>query len=121
MSGEWGYDELAILHDKYAEHGPTWVGWESLLPGRTAGAIACMASKVGLKCRGNGPLERQPDPDEPIVLMKMEQGLTPAEIDEKMHWRRGRAKDVLTERWRRSSTGKRNRNGGKTWEQGRDR
>lgn len=104
MGSGWGYDELAILRSNYAEHGPSWVGWESALPGRTYGAIASMANELGLRMRGRSAAHLDaPDPKERTVVEMMDRGIAPSAIDSLMHWRRGTSKEVLASRWRRVS------------------
>lgn len=67
-----------------------------LLPGRTPSAISGMADSLGVRMG-----DPTPDPDEPMVLMKMELGMTPDEIDASMRWRPGRAREVLVGLWGR--------------------
>lgn len=80
---EWSRDEDAILNAHYEEHGPNWVGWEALLPGR---------SEESIRRRMVAKVERK-------VLRLMEKGHTPSEIDRLMGWPPGRATLVLIGRW----------------------
>lgn len=105
----WSDDELAILAAHYPEHGSNWIGWESLLPLRTSYSIQNKAVSLGLGCdrkprkreerRSEMPTSR--DPTERTISDLMERGLTPDQIDAKMHWTPGKTTRVLREMWRR--------------------
>lgn len=44
----WSKEETEALRLYYPEHGPSWDGWEELLPGRTQGSIRTRAGLLGL-------------------------------------------------------------------------
>lgn len=119
----WGYDEVEILKAQYPLHGPHWIGWEALLPDRTERAIQRKAGLLGIvhaKTERKKPKKRKkvprlnalthyettvaavtPDPYERPILGMMEAGMTPQQIDAKMHWPSGRTIQILTEMWQR--------------------
>lgn len=47
---KWTDDEVEILTEHYRDHGPSWDGWDSILPDRTYRAIKWKAHDLGLKC-----------------------------------------------------------------------
>lgn len=109
-SVKWSNDEMRVLRAHYGEHGPDWVGWEMLLPGRTKSAIQSQARKTGLlmarpapkkKCvrKQPKPLKRSVDPYAKIILRMLGDGMTVSEVDAHMKWVPGKAKFILTEHW----------------------
>lgn len=107
MSTSWSSDEVRILRAHYdEEHDHKWVGWESLLPGRTPKAIYNKVLSLRLFKKSD---ERRYVMDETeleyvdrVVLACFRAGLTPSQIDEKMHWRPGKTKRILTEIWKKA-------------------
>lgn len=117
----WSDDEFAILKAHWEGHGKDWIGWESLLPGRTPRAIQTKANRLGMVEPDGKPKKKQrqpkrkeprtptvippsvPDPYEHYVMACMEAGLTPRQIDQRMHWRAGTAALILTEKWGREN------------------
>lgn len=108
----WGDDEIEILKAHYAKNGPFWVGWDAYLPDRTDSAIMRKANAIGLRSnvqrfgRDEGGDRRcnddRPDPVDGMVMRMMRQGMTPSEIDERLHWYRGTAIRVITGIWKGS-------------------
>jgi hypothetical protein len=97
----WSKDEIAVLKAHYPEHGMRWVGWESLLPDRSEREIGRKANSLKLRPpvpRKMRPKAR-PDDSEVKVLFLMRSGLTPSQIDSKMHWVPGRTIKILKARW----------------------
>lgn len=122
FTSKWSLDEEAIVKAHYEEHGPHWVGWESLLPDRTEAAIQRKAGILGIKSkapikrkrpkkpdvtyvelRHNVVAEVTPDPMEKPILAMMRAGMTPAQIDRKMKWRPGKTAHILSEMWKREN------------------
>ena len=123
FTSTWSDDEVAILRAHYPEHGARWVGWESLLPDRTDRAIQRKAGLLGIthaNSERKKPKKRKkaprlnalthyettvaavtPDPYERPILGMMEAGMTPQQIDAKLHWPSGRTIQILTEMWQR--------------------
>ena len=52
---QWSDEELRTLEEKYSEHGPAWLGWETLLPKRSKRAIATKASDLKLQAPQGRP------------------------------------------------------------------
>lgn len=48
FSKPWSTEEEALLREFYPEHGPSWQGWEGILPGRGKRAISRKASTMGV-------------------------------------------------------------------------
>ncbi len=44
----WSPAELDAIREHYPEHGSKWPGWADLLDGRTPGAIAARAERIGV-------------------------------------------------------------------------
>lgn len=112
----WTGAELDALRAHYPRHCPGWDGWAEALPGRTWQAIRLKAGRIGVyrERRRTRPEPEPacdpaptPDPCEGPVLAMMAAGATPRQIDARMHWVPGRARKILTERWKRE---------GETWE-----
>lgn len=80
---EWSNDEVDILIGTYEEHGPSWVGYESLLPGRTRESIRSKANSLGITCASNKRMLVSRE-DELEVMRHMRAGLAPSRIDELM-------------------------------------
>ena len=98
MTG-WSADELAILMAHYQDNGPGWVGWESLLPGRSQRAIEAAARRVGVAKTVRKPPRVMGDPARAMVVKLMAEGMTPSQIDRKMLWRPGRTIGMLKRMW----------------------
>lgn len=110
----WSAAEDAMLVAHYPERGPSWRGWADLLPGRSKKSIITRAGRLGVKAprgaaRGrSGRSElwkpsnvRQPGSYDQCVRDCMADGLTPSQIDRKMHWPEGKAKQILMGTWDR--------------------
>lgn len=100
MSASWTQEEESILKAHYREKGPTWEGWESLLPGRTTDSIRWKAKKMRLT-NGTNEKMRCVDPVESYILSCLKNGLTPSDVDKRSKWPPGRTKLILTEMWQR--------------------
>ena len=46
----WTESEIAVLREYYGENGPSWFGWNVVLPTRTMNAIADKAYSLGIRC-----------------------------------------------------------------------
>lgn len=55
----WTDEELVALRTFYPRYGPTWRGWEDILPRRTYKAIQGMASAYGIKVDSNRWTDRE--------------------------------------------------------------
>ena len=109
----WGAEEEAVLVANFDEHGGRWEGWNALLPGKSANSIASKARRLGLerhrpahKPRARRvvvtpPARATPDPMERPVMAMMARGMTPGQIDARMRWVPGRARQIVTEMWSR--------------------
>ena len=117
MSVLWSREELAILRAHYPYEGYSWVGWESLLPGRTTDAIRHKAMSMGLTA-DDYPVAAKPrrrklnksrmhieDESEQRILTYMESGCTMQQVDKICGWPPGRTKMILVEMWRRENDG----------------
>lgn len=51
----WTPEEDAALAEHYREHGPSWDGWATLLPGRSVTALGRRACQLGLTDRRRKP------------------------------------------------------------------
>jgi len=109
---EWTQEELDILGEEYPKHGPSWDGWPNVLPNRSICSIKYKVAQLGICVLRKGNKHRRvacmpgrppmtQDPYEPYVLRRMEEGLSPSQIDMEMKWRPGKTVLVLTERWER--------------------
>lgn len=126
----WSEVEDNAVREFYAKYGRRWVGWSEVLPTRTLRAISARATRLGVKRptrrepkrkarerdrpKGderhyNVGAAREPDPYEGYVMACMESGLTPTQIDQRMHWRTGTTVLILTERWERENEEEDNR------------
>lgn len=106
----WGEFETLALMEFYPRHGPQWDGWDDVLPNRTRHAIIQKAAKLDLKApivRSKRNVEEQdegrmpPREYERTVTKLMGEGLSPTQIDQRMHWVPSTAASVLREIWRR--------------------
>lgn len=107
----WTEDEDRLVFLCYLSHGEKWDGWHDLLPDRTSEAIGSRARRLGLMRSGRKGTSddrhygfgstKVPDPCEAKVIMLMKQGLTPSEIDKRMHWWPNTTARVLVEMWGR--------------------
>ena len=48
-SRKWSPADEAALRRLYSVHGPSWAGWDAVLPGRRGSTIRAHANKLGLK------------------------------------------------------------------------
>jgi len=114
-SVRWSQDEDYVLGAHYTEYGPSWEGWESLLPGRTKSAIKTRARTLGLTVpkRANTELSieeidillagiPEPSPSEDDVMKLLALGFTPSQIDRQKNWDEGKAKRLIINRWQRT-------------------
>lgn len=119
----WTDAQDQLLRDNYLKHGGRWDGWATLLPNRTGRAIDARARRIGLvrqrpKPKGKPRPKRppaaderhrdkeialEPDPHEGYVMACMAAGMTPSEIDKRMHWYNGTTRLILTNRWEREN------------------
>ena len=117
----WSDDEIAILRAHYEQRGPSWDGWESLLPDRSKHSIRSCAMRIGVNspqmdCDGVPLREkrarerkqrrererlRPPDPREQEVSALMHKGIEPSRIDKLQGWADGTARAVMTKKWLR--------------------
>ena len=101
----WTAEDIAVLFENYMAHDESWPGWEAVLPGRSWRAIRRKANELGLarterRHAGNTAMSSV-DPNEGTVSLLMAGGMAPSQIDARMGWRPGRAKQILVDRWRR--------------------
>ena len=110
----WSEEEDSILKAHYAERGHKWIGWESLLPGRTPNSIYRHARSIGLgwmrertikkaRPKKQNPVTRTRDPYEGYVLECLEHGMAPSDVDRQMKWTPGKTRLIMTSRWERMS------------------
>lgn len=111
----WGEFETLALREFYPRHGSQWEGWDDVLPNRTRHAIADKAARLSVRAapkttRGTlgtsvdtGPTP--PSEYEKTVTRLMERGMSPTQIDTKMHWVRGTTVAILTNRWKGDDSG----------------
>lgn len=82
----------------YPDHGADWGGWGDYLPQRSMREIRDKAKEMGLR---RSEAELAADPDEQIVMRLMESGMPPSEIDARMRWPMGRAREIASDAWLR--------------------
>lgn len=119
----WSDAEDNAVRQFYPRHGSGWVGWSEVLPTRSPKAISSRAQRLGVppparpkprnqKRKGVRQADerhrktiivKEADPNEKYVLACMRAGLTPTEIDRKMHWWPRTTMRILTERWAREN------------------
>lgn len=111
----WSETEDDMLRTFFPRHGKDWVGWGEVLSGRSDSSILHRARTLGIapvprerpKPANPDPrhkpreYELEPDPHESYVVECMHMGMTPSEIDASMHWRRGTARLIMSNRWLR--------------------
>lgn len=117
----WTDAEIHSLRVYYPIHGADWEGWAEVLEGRTKKAIQRKAGLLDIfhKDMRKSPERKRPehvhreaehrsydfqpmpDPYEGLILRLLHEGKTLREIDKRMHWHPNRAKQILTERWKR--------------------
>lgn len=109
----WSEAEDVMLREHYPVRGPKWAGWAEVLPGRSYTAITTRAHKLGVKGPGKslGRAGRSqlyapgtvstPYEYERCVRDCMADGMAPSQIDRKMHWAEGKAKEILMGTWDR--------------------
>lgn len=126
----WSQLEDDMLMAYYPSKGPRWLGWSDVLPDRSAHAITSRANKIGLVTEANeertrkmrlaavsrnpmnrGRLRRNTrmpsfvkDPYEEQVFACLTARLTPSEIDKKYGWKRGTARQIITDAWQRDKS-----------------
>lgn len=47
----WTAQEKRLIEQYYADRGPRWNGWDTLLPGRTRSSIQLQANRLGISSR----------------------------------------------------------------------
>lgn len=117
----WTDAEVNALRVYYPTHGASWKGWAEVLNGRSKKAIQRKAGLLDIfhEDMRKSPerkrpehvfreashktynCEPTPDPYERLILKLLHEGKTLKEIDRRMHWHPDRAKQILTERWKR--------------------
>lgn len=112
MTKPWTEGEDRLVTMCYPSRGARWDGWHELLPERSSEAIATRARRLGVvrtRSRVGGgdanhygfEFVKVPDPCESKVTRMMREGLTPDEIDRRMHWWPSTTKRILAEMWSR--------------------
>lgn len=112
-----GWTELEddMLRAYYQKYGPSWIGWQEVLPNRTMRALRERARRIGLakpsqrtkqeskpkSMRTPKEVEETIDPYEGFVFRRMRQGFTPQEIDREKRWQYGTARLIMSEMWAR--------------------
>ena len=99
MSAHWSRDEEEILARTYPEHGPMWIGYESILPGRTAQSIATKARRMGIASMHCEHMPDEPSELEERVMALMADGMTTSEIDMELGLSKGKAHELVVSRW----------------------
>jgi hypothetical protein len=121
-SKEWSKEEDNAVRTFYPRHGTMWVGWAEVLPGRTPTAVGARARRLGVhvaqeelvrmrrvafdKGRKVGrhyktSTAKAYDPKDALVDRLMRNGMTPTQIDGRMHWWPGTTTRMLRDRWER--------------------
>lgn len=121
MNGtNWTPSEDNALRTFYPKHGPSWDGWDEVLPDRSNESIRCRATRLrltkpqrtadGQLVRGRkGPSRHYAgpvDPREHDVVTLMHAGWPPSRIDAHNGWEDGTARKLVTRRWLRIKEGK---------------
>lgn len=105
----WGEFEVIALKEFYPRHGPRWHGWDEVLPSRTICSISNKANKLDLRAPATRKNEESEEDDGPTaspaeyertVTRLMGEGLSPRQIDQRMHWVPGTTVAILTNRWK---------------------
>ena len=122
----WSVDEMRMIEVYYPSHGSEWEGWSEVLGNRSKKAIRRKASLMGVECdverkrreSQHGDTDKfrydfvqMADPYEGFVLRMLNDGKTLRQIDACMHWHPGKAKLILTERWKREEKSPERRSG----------
>lgn len=100
----WSDAEDGAVRTFYPRHGRKWDGWSEVLPKRTIRAIGMRAVRLGIKApprKKKSKYATDAYRRETITAALMDQGMTPTEIDTKMHWRHGTAVKAMSSRWER--------------------
>lgn len=116
----WSEEEDDSIREFYAEHGQGWAGWAEVLPDRTRRAIGARARRIGVKRpvakhsatpprrKSDGDdwhykieLVREKDQRDEQVMDFMRAGMTPSEIDRRMHWWPSTTVGILVDLWSR--------------------
>lgn len=110
MRAAWSREDDDALRLHYPLYGPSWDGWEEVLPGRTTSAISSRAKLLGIVTNGRRGRRAQiaaamPDPNEGYVMRCMEAGMTPTDIDRERKWPPNTTVRILTARWERLGNG----------------
>lgn len=106
----WSNDEIKALKLYYGQYGGRWDEWKTLLNHRSESSIYACAKRLGLtheKKPSNPPLNSfipGEDPYEEYILACLRGGMTTSQVDKKMKWTPGKARLVLTTRWKRYNT-----------------
>lgn len=66
---KWSPADEAALRRLYSVHGPSWDGWDVVLPGRRGRAIATHAQQLGLKARRRGADAWAPHEDRALLAL----------------------------------------------------
>lgn len=104
MSGGWSAREWtpadeAALRRLYSVHGPSWSGWDVVLPGRRSSAIKAHAHELGLRSERRGADAWAPSEDRALLALvdgaADRLGRTPAQVVERVAvlWMRRREKE----------------------------
>lgn len=119
-SNLWSDAEDDAVRTFYPRHLGNWDGWAEVLPNRTQRAIMARARRLGVAGKRapagiarkraspdqrhrDKPISHVPDPHEGYVMSCMAAGMTPSEIDRRMHWYNGTTRLILTNRWEREN------------------
>ena len=97
----WSHDEDMALRKHYQREGPLWVGWEALLPGRTAEAIENHAMWLGLTDERPPlvvPMKSDVGVERAIVRM-FHDGKSCSQIDAELRLDEGHAHVVVVAHW----------------------
>ena len=96
---KWSPADEAALRRLYSAHGPSWAGWDVVLPGRRGSAIRVHANQLGLKA-GRGAADTWTPHEDRALLALVEGaadrlGRTPDQVVERIAvlWMRRREKE----------------------------
>lgn len=98
---QWSADEIDILTAHIGDHGPTWPGWESLLPGRSPDAIKGRAYRIATTRQSARKLAVAHDPESDArgAMRLLRMGMTPSEADRKLGLAPGTARGLVVRAW----------------------
>ena len=96
-----------MLRHHYPMRGAHWAGWADVLPGRSVGSIKNRVTKLGLHVERPEPAIVASADDKVArgVLMWLNEGLTPSQIDATMGLPSGTARATASEAWRKDRDG----------------